>query len=425
MERIKDKQVRQLATPDRGRTIVFDDKINGFGVQALPASKRHPEGVKTFLLDYRNVDGVQRRMKIGRWPAWSVEAARLRAKELRKEVDSGGDPMAAKHEIRTAPTVADLAERYCAERLPKRAKASQVRDREMLAKDILPFLGRRRVAEVNQGDVLALHQRITDRGSPVRGNRTLALVSCLFSLAMVLRAGDPEPWRTAGQGNPAKGVEKNPEEGRERFFSEAELDRIAAALNEYPGSGHIANMLRLLMLTGCRPCEATAATWDQIDFDNGIWTKPSSHTKQRRIHRVPLAPAALQLIQSAREAVPEDCPFIFPGRKSPEGDWRPIRSHKGAWDWVRDRAKLALDSDGRPARAYDLRHSFASIGAGQGLSLLIIGRLLGHTQAVTTQRYAHLADDPLREAAERIGGAIARAGKASDNVVKFGEGRGS
>ena len=204
--------------------------------------------------------------------------------------------MAAKHEIRTAPTVADLAERYCTERLPKRAKASQVRDREMLAKDILPFLGRRRVAEVNQGDVLAMHHRITDRPAAVRANRALALVSCLFSLAMKLKAGEADPWRTAGQGNPAKGIERNPEEGRERFYSESELDRIAAALNEYPGV-HVANMLRMLMLTGCRPCEAIAATWDQIDLSTGTWTKPSAHTKQRKIHRVPLAPAALQLIQ--------------------------------------------------------------------------------------------------------------------------------
>ncbi len=235
------------------------------------------------------------------------------------------------------------------------------------------------------------------------------------------KAGEAEPWRTAGQGNPAKGIEKNPEEGRERFFSEAELDRIARALAEYPGSVHVANMLRMLMLTGARPCEAIAASWDQIDFSTGVWTKPSAHTKTKKIHRAPLAPAALQLIQRAREAVPEDCPFIFPGRTSPEGDWMPIRSHKSAWDWVRDRAEIAPDSDGRPARAYDLRHSFASIGAAQGLSLYVIGKLLGHTQTVTTAKYAHLADDPLRQAAEKIGGAIANAGKASDTEVDLAE----
>ena len=423
MERISDKLVRGLAAPERGRRIIFDDKINGFGVQVLPASKRHPEGVRTFLLDYR-VAGIQRRMSIGRYPAWSVEAARRRARGLRQEVDAGADPMAARHQVRTAPTVADLAERFRTERWPKRAKASQVRDREMLAKDILPALGRRRVAEVNQGDVLALHQRITARGAPVRANRTIALVSCLFSLAMRPKAGEAEAWRTAGQGNPAKGIEKNPEEGRERFFSEAELDRIAEALNEYPGE-NVANMLRLMMLTGCRPTEAVHATWEQMDITAGVWKKPSAHTKQRKVHRAPLAPAAIELLQRARARAPADCPYVFPGRRSSEGEWRPIRSHKGAWDWVRSRADLGPDADGRPARAYDLRHSFASVGAAQGLSLYMIGKLLGHSQTVTTAKYAHLSDDPLRQAAEKIGGAIANAGKAGNNVVSLKGGQGA
>ncbi len=157
-------------------------------------------------------------------------------------------------------------------------------------------------------------------------------------------------------------------------------------------------------------------TWSQIDFETGIWSKPGSATKQRKIHRVPLAPAALELLQRARQVVPDDCPFIFPGRRL-QGTWRPICHYDPAWAWVRDRAGLGPDAEGRPARAYDLRHSFASVGAAQGLSLLILGKLLGHVQAATTQRYAHLADDPLRQAAEKIGGAIANAGKASDNVV--------
>ncbi len=423
MERISDKHVRGLAAPARGRRIIFDDKINGFGIQVLAASKRHPEGVRTLLLDYRAA-GVQRRLSIGRFPAWSTEAARRRAKELRQEIDTGADPMAARHELRNAPTVADLAQRYCAEWLPNRAKASQVRDRAMLAKDILPALGRRRVADVHQGDVLALHQRITARKAPVRANRTLALLSTLFNFAMTPRAGEAEPWRAVGLGNPAKGVAKNPEEGRERFFSEAEINRIAAALNEWPGSKHVANMLRLLMLTGCRPAEAVKMTWSQIDFETGIWSKPGSSTKQRKIHRVPLAPAALELLQRACQVAPDDCPFVFPGRRL-QGTWRLICHYDPAWAWVRDRARLGPDAQGRPARAYDLRHSFASVGAAQGLSLLILGKLLGHVQAATTQRYAHLADDPLRQAAEKIGGAIANAGKSSKNVVPLKGGRGA
>ncbi len=423
MERITDKLIRGLATPERGRRIIFDDTIKGFGIQVLPASKRNPGGARTFLLDYRAA-GVQRRLSIGNFPAWSVEAARKRAKKLRQEVDTGADPMAARHQLRTAPTVADLAKRYCTEHLPKNAKASQKRDREMLDRDILPALRRRRVTEVHQGDIRALHQRVTARGAPVRANRVLSLCSCLFALAMEPREGEAEPWLTAGQGNPAKGIKRNPEEGRERYFSEAELDRIAGALNEYPGT-HVANLLRFCMLTGCRPSEAIAATWSEFNLETGEWKKPSAHTKTRKAHRVPLAPAAVELVAQARKAVPEDCPLLFPGRKLKGKDWERIKEYRIAWGWVRNKAKLEPDADGRLARVYDLRHSFASIGAGQGLSLLIIGKLLGHTQARTTEKYAHIPDDPLRQAAEKIVGAIANAGKTSDNVVPIKGGRGA
>lgn len=419
MIRISDKTVRRLTAPERGRQIIFDDSIKGFGVQILPASKRNPGGARTFLLDYRNSEGVQRRYTIGRYPAWSVEAARRRAGELRRQVDRGEDPMATRHHVRTAPTVADLVKRYEAEHLPGKAKGSQDRDREMINKDVLPALKRRRVAEVHQGDIRALHQRVTARGAPVRANRVLSLCSRLFALAMTPVEGEAEPWRDAGQGNPAKGIKRNPEEGRERFFSEAELDRIAQALNEYPGE-HVANMLRFVMLTGCRPAEAIATTWGQIDLDTGHWTKPSAHTKQRKSHRVPLSPPAIELLKQALKVAPEGCPLVFPGRKLKGKDWQPIKQYRLPWAWIRDKAELQPDSEGRPARVYDLRHSFASMGAGQGLSLLIIGRLLGHTQHRTTMRYAHLADDPLREATEKIGTAIANAGKDSKNVVKLG-----
>ena len=139
-----------------------------------------------------------------------------------------------------------------------------------------------------------------------------------------------------------------------------------------------------------------------------------------------MAAAALELLQRARETVPEDCAFVFPAdRKAPGGDWRPIAGYQKAWGWVSAKAELAPDSEGRPARAYDLRHSFASIAAGQGMSLLLIGKLLGHGHSITTARYAHLSDDPLRAAVERIGAVIENAGKKSGNVVDLERGRGS
>jgi integrase len=184
----------------------------------------------------------------------------------------------------------------------------------------------------------------------------------------------------------------------------AELAAISDALDDY--SGNTPNCVRLIMLTGCRPDEAMKAQWPEFDAESGYWVKPSSHTKQRKVHRLPLSPPALELVERLRVKRGASA-WLFPGR----GD-EPLTTLEFVWEHVRQRTGLGAD-----ARLYDLRHSFASIGAGGGLSLPIIGRLLGHSQPRTTQRYAHLADDPLREAAEKIGAVITGAGKPDVPVV--------
>ena len=232
----------------------------------------------------------------------------------------------------------------------------------------------------------------------------------MFALALKRKEGEDAPWRDQAQGNPCKGVERNHEEGHERFFSPAELAALSdalAGLRQTPAS----DCLRFMMLTGCRPGEAIHATWDQFD-DAGFWVKPSAHTKQRKRHRVRSRrpPPNCSSGSGPRGGHAGDA-FVFPGQKK----GTPLRQIRTAWEAVTAAAGVT------DARAYDLRHSFASIGVGGGLSLPIIGRLLGHTKPGTTARYAHLADDPLREAAEKIGAVIAGAGKDGDNVVTLPE----
>ena len=152
------------------------------------------------------------------------------------------------------------------------------------------------------------------------------------------------------------------------------------------------------------------ATWVQFDAQPGFWIKPSSHTKQRKEHRLPLSAPALQLlvdIRTRRGDIASD-DYVFPSQKP----GRPLRLLRSCWIAVCAHAGLT------GIRIYDLRHTFAATGAGGGLSLPLIGRLLGHTQARTTQRYAHLADDPLREAADKIASAITKAGQ-SGKVVRL------
>src|SRR5262249_25006658 len=193
-----------------------------------------------------------------------------------------------------------------------------------------------------------------------RANRILAVASKMFSLSLVPQAGENRPWRNAVDGNPCKGIKRNHEEGRERFFSQAELTAISDALAKYPGVA--ADCVRMIMLTGCRPAEAMKANWEEFDKEPGYWIKPSSHVKQRKTHKLPLNPAAIELIDRLRKL--RKGKWVFPGGKTGEHLaqlWR-------IWHFVRKETSL-----GKDARLYDLRHTFASVGAGGGLSLNIIG----------------------------------------------------
>ncbi len=417
-ERLTSKFVQTV----NGPALVWDsadsaaDSVKGFGLRV------HAGGAKSFFINYR-LDGRERRHTIGSYPTWSVAAARAEAKELRKRIDRGEDPAGERRERRTAPTVQDLIDRYIDEHLPTKtagkhsAKIAEQRsnDEKKMLEEIGEHLGKHtKIADIHGGDIKDMHRKISEsigRNGPraVRANRILAIASKMFSLSLMPKAGEDRPWRNAVDGNPCKGVARNPEEERERFFSEDELARIADALADYPGVAP--DCVRLIMLTGARPIEAMLARWEQFDKEPGYWIKPSAHTKQRKTHKLPLNPPAIELIERLRKK--RNGEWVFPGAKPGE----PLAALWHVWHFVRKRAQLGKDEHDREARVYDLRHTFGSVGAGGGLNLPIIGRLLGHTQARTTQRYAHIADDPLREAAEKIGTVIAGAGKPGAKVV--------
>jgi len=405
--KLDERSVRTAPPPAKGAISIWDSEIKGFGLRVFAPTRRHPEGARSFFVNYRAL-GVERRLTIGDYPTWSALAARAEAKALRRRIDAGEDPARERREAREAPTVKDLAERYRREHLPRKAPSSQKADWAMIEREILPVLGERKVADIHHGDLKALHERITASGRPVRANRVLSVASKMFALSLRPQAGESEPWRDAAMGNPCKGIERNREEGRERFFSSAELAALSDALAEHQGPA--ADCLRLIMLTGARPGEAMRARWDEF-AEPGVWDKPSAHTKQRKRHHLPLSPAAIELVAKLRGKRADGSEFVFPGRTQ----GKPLRELRRVWAAATARAGL------EGALVYTLRHSYASIGAGGGLSLQIIGKLLGHTVARTTEKYAHLGDDPLREAAAKIGSAIAGAGKGG-NVVTLKRG---
>jgi integrase len=385
------------------RCILWDKSEPGFGVRVYPPNN---DGVsrKVFVLSYRNRDAAKRLFTIGAYGAFTLDLARKEAQKIKRAITAGNDPTADRKRLREAPTMKALADRYLTEHAEKHKRPASVRDdRSMLDKIILPQFGSRKVRSITFDDIEALHASLKD--TPYRANRVVALLSKMLSLASTRWRG----W-TELDHNPAKGVRRYAEEGRERFLSPEELARLAKALAEHPDQAS-ANAVRLLLLTGARRSEILLATWDQFDFETGVWTKPSAHTKQKRIHRLPLSAAARELLVKMKaDAIG---PFLFPGSKED----KPMTNFRPFWEFWRDICKAAGIGG---VRVHDLRHSHASILASAGISLTLIGAMLGHTQVATTKRYSHLFDDPLRAAADRVGGLfVAVSNGHTGDVVKL------
>ena len=386
----------ELEAPGKGNRVYYDDDVKGFGLRVTAAGRRD------FVLNYR-INGHERRYTIGAYPDYSVIAAREVAKQLKQKIrEEGHDPLAKKQADRGAPTVADLCERYKEKWLPKKRPRSQKDDLSMIERDILPRLGTEKVSEITYDHIDALHRRITKHGAPYRANRVVALLSKMFSLAI-------KKWnmRDRVAGNPCEGIERNQEVKRKRYLKPDELARLMIALDE-TADVQAANIVRLLLLTGARSGEVLAMRWDQLDLDAGKWVKPGATTKQKTEHEVPLSAEAVELLRGLQED--DGAEYVFPGQRHGVGHRVDL---KKPWAALMEAAGIT------GLRVHDLRHSYASFLVSAGQSLPVIGALLGHSQASTTQRYAHLHDDPLRKATGQVGALVNGAGKRSAKVVKL------
>lgn len=390
--RITNQIVSSLQPPSRGNRVVWDSDLTGFGARITAG------GAVSFVLRYV-INGRERRYSIGKHPDLSASAAREQATVLRGRIAAGEDPMEGRREAREAATVAELCDDYMDRHArPKKRPKSVKGDEQLIRLYIRPKLGNRKVAAISRRDLDEVHQILSD--FPYQANRLMALLSKMFSLAVA--------WGWRGD-NPAKGIERFAEQRRERWLQADELGALSEAINAYPDR-RIADALRLLILTGSRRGEVLKAAWDQFDLERGVWTKPSHHTKQKKTEYVPLSGPARLLVSEMRgrtiqalgdEAKLKDFPYLFPGDK--EG--KPLQELHGAWK------KICAAAGLEGVRVHDLRHTYASHLVSGGHSLPLVGRLLGHTQASTTQRYAHIADDPLRKATEEFGSIFNNAGK--------------
>jgi len=391
--------VRDAAPAEARDYQIFDSEVRGFAVCIYRG------GGRAFTLDYRYA-GRQRRMTFGRWPEWSVSAARTRAKELRRDIDAGGDPLANRDALREAPRVNDLITRYIEVHLPHLAKLNAADQRSMMVKLIAPAWGKMLVTEVGAYDVELLLTKVAEgrarpakakprnrarklkgaRPTPVRANRVGEVVRKMFAYAV--KWG----WR---DDNPAMGFRRRMETPRERYLSQDEIAHLAAALDAAEDD-RAAGIIRLCMLTGARVGEVRQARFEDFNLEHLSWTKPAMTTKQRRVHRVPISDEAAAIVRQRRLAVVAGSPWLFPG----DVPGQPVQEIRRFWRRIQKEAVI------EDVRIHDLRHTFASLLVSGGASLEMIGKLLGHSQMQTTQRYAHLMDSPLRAGVDAVASAF-------------------
>ena len=387
MGKINKRNVDKLSASGGRPTFLWDDHLSGFAVKCLPS------GAKRYVVKYRAGSGgrsaQQRWLTLGAHGQLTPDQARKLAQQVLAAVARGEDPQASKLQGRRASTMADLWNRFEKEHLPNKKPRTRHDYYSQWLKILEPSIGRTAIATVSRGDVDRLHKSL--RSTPYRANRVLALLSRLMNLA--------EAWELRPLGsNPCKHVERYRETPRARYLNAQELERLGETIrtmvDRQQVSQDAANAVRLLLLTGARLNEILSAKWEWVRIEERLIALPDSKGGARPVF---LSDAAVRILQDQKSRSKGHV-FIFPG---PGAEGRMVNLRK-PWKRICEQAGL------QGVRLHDLRHTAASVAVGQGTSLPIIGRLLGHTQAQTTQRYAHVDTDPALQAANVIGGALDR-----------------
>ncbi len=366
--RITKTVVERLQTGD----CVWDTELKGFGA-------RRQKTTASYFLKTR-IRGRQKWITIGQHNPYTPDTARKQAMAYKL------DPTAIEQKKQEYPSLNEVTERFKLTHYPKIKPRTRKDYTSLLDKQILPTLGKLEIAEITRADVTKFHHKFAH--TPRRANMALAVVSVIMSWAEEFGFREQNS-------NPCKGIKKFSESKRERYLSKEELGRLGKALNEAESTGKIsvyaAAAIRLLILTGARRSEILTLKWEYIDHEKQVIRLPDSKTGPKTIN---LNEPTLQVLQS----IPRQAgnPYVIVGKIHGQ----PMVNIFKPWDLVR---KVAGVGD---LRIHDIRHSFASIAAQSGASLLHIGKLLGHKKATTTERYAHISNDPVTKLNENIGSLI-------------------
>lgn len=440
------KRYVEAIKPGASDIVEWDTETRGFGVRVKPS------GVRSYMVQYRNQQGQSRRLTLGQHGPITCEGARKLAVQTLGAVAKGEDPVEDRKNARTrGMTVAELCDLYLAEGCGGKKASTLDTDRGRIQRHIKPLLGKKLVKDLVRADLERFQRDVTtgktatDEKTGFRGRaivtggkgtatRTMGLLGGILRFAVDRGILDEHP---------GAGIKRAKDGKSERFLSPSELARLGDTLATAEAEGtnrYAIAAIRMLLLTGARKGEVLGLRWEWVDFDWSCLRLPDSKTGAKV---VPVGAPVLELLAGLPRV--EGNPYVFPGEV-------PGASFIGlpkAWERIRARATLAMwrsaegtaagrlvaELEGKLGRAatfdevvteaktskvelpvglmdvrlHDLRHSFASVAAASGDGLLIIGKMLGHSDVKTTARYAHLTDSPVKAAADRTAGRIAAA----------------
>ena len=391
MPKLTQAFVGRLKSAERDE-VIWDDDLPGYGIRSKPS------GVRSYLIQYRNAEGRSRRYTLGRYGVLTPDEGRRKARRLLAAVAEGQDPASQASETRSAPSIAELADRYISDHALAHKKASSIAsDRRMIEAHIKPKLGKVKVAGLSRAEVARLHHGM--RETPYEANRTLAVFSKMLNLA--------EAWGLRPDGsNPCRHVKRYREQKRTRFLSGDELAAVGKVLaeaeqagNELPG---VIAAIRLLALTGCRMGEILSLKRGHVDFEHGTIQLAEAKAGARS---VALGAPALSLLAG----MSQKSPFVVhgPDERKPLSRW----TLEGGWRRIRAKAGLVN------ARLHDFRHTVGTYGGQAGFNAFVVRDLLGHKTLAMTGRYVERDFDPMRAAANQVSGRIAAAMEGKEGQV--------